>query len=58
MTKKETDEVEAMFKAMNMKKEVFNTCVNAAISKAKLSATLLPQEDIDDIIIQFEKIRK
>lgn len=46
------------FDKMNMKKTVFNLCVDAAIKKAKLSATILNQSDIEDIIKQIEKIRR
>lgn len=51
-------EINEAFKNMNMKKEVFNTCINAAISKAKLSATLIPEIEVQDIIYQLENFKK
>ena len=47
-----------VYEAMMLKKKIFNLCIDAAISKAKLSATLISMEDVTDIVTQLEKIKK
>lgn len=54
----EKEELMDLFDKIQLKKQVFNTCIGAAISKAKLSATLISKEEIEDIISQLEKFKK
>lgn len=58
MANKAEDELNFIFNQQQLKKQVFNICINAAITKAKLLATLLPVEVIEDIIKQLESFKK
>lgn len=58
MNDNEKQKVVELFNKAQMKKSVFNTCINAAISKAKLSGTLISADDVEDIINQLEKLKK
>lgn len=51
-------DAEKEYAKMMLKKDVFNTCIHAAITKAKLSSTLLSIEDVEAIINQLEKLKK
>lgn len=51
-------EISQLYDSIQIKKSIWNTCIGAAISKAKLSATLIPQNEIEDIISQLEKLKR
>lgn len=52
------DDLNKDFDKMQLKKQVFNICINEAIRKAMLSATIIPKDDIEDIIKQLESYKK
>lgn len=40
-----------------MTTSIWNTCIDAAITKAKLAGTLLPREQIEEMVAKLEKFK-
>jgi hypothetical protein len=41
-----------------MNNSIWNTCIGEAIRKAKLSGTLIPSNEVDEIISELEKLKR
>lgn len=41
-----------------MNNSIWNTCIHAAITKAKLASTLIPLNEVNEMISELEKLKK
>lgn len=52
-----TKNIQIILRFNDKQKSVWNTCINEAVIKAKLSSTIISATDVEEIILELEYLK-